>query len=326
MNDFPKDPYATNAIVLITDGIENCEGDPCATGLELQKRRISLKPFIIGLGISEKQKANFDCVGTFFDAQTEQTFKNALNIVVSQALNTTSVQINLLNQYGQAKETNVELSLYDAYSGEIRYNFVHTLSKDGQPDTVFLDPVGKYNLTVHSFPSREKKNIELVPGKHNIIGIDVPQGSLKINLEKLMNYKSVQTIVKRSGKKKTLFVHDINREKKILVGRYDIEILTIPRIKRQVEIKQSKVEEIIVPTPGNLYIYSTDEGIGSIYKTEKGRYVKIYEFNSIKAREIISIQPGTYVFVYRIKKAYNTESSQEQEFTIISSKTTTLNF
>ncbi len=327
MDDFPTDPYAINAIVLITDGIENCEGDPCAVGLELQKRHITLKPFIIGLGLEEDKKISFDCVGTYFDAASKKTFENTLNIVISQALNTTSSQVNLLDLYHNPTETNVEMTFYDAFSGEVRYNFLHTMNDQGTPDTLFLNPAGKYNLVVHSIPSVEKKNIELVPGKHNIIAVDVPQGSLKIRIEKMMNYKSIQSIIRQSGNKQTFMVQDVNVEKKYLVSSYDIEILTTPRIlHKNISIEQSKVTEIKIPMPGNLYIYSNNPGIGSIYMIKNGRYIKVYEFAEINTRAILSIQPGDYLFVYRPKKAYDTELTQEQKFTIYPMRTTNLQF
>jgi Ca-activated chloride channel family protein len=50
-NDFP-DASTRNIIILITDGIEECNGDPCAVSRALQKKGIFLKPFVIGLNLS----------------------------------------------------------------------------------------------------------------------------------------------------------------------------------------------------------------------------------------------------------------------------------
>ncbi|MFN3939778.1 MAG: vWA domain-containing protein, partial [Chitinophagales bacterium] len=46
--DFADLP-GTNSIILITDGIENCDGDPCASSEALRNKRVTLKPFIIGV-------------------------------------------------------------------------------------------------------------------------------------------------------------------------------------------------------------------------------------------------------------------------------------
>ena len=50
-DDFPPCPDCRNIIILITDGMEECHGDPCAVSEDLQRRGIILKPFIIGIGI-----------------------------------------------------------------------------------------------------------------------------------------------------------------------------------------------------------------------------------------------------------------------------------
>ena len=74
--DFPNDPNARNIIILITDGIEECDGDPCAVSAALQSRNIILRPFVIGVGLDENFKKTFDCVGKFFDAKNEKSFQN----------------------------------------------------------------------------------------------------------------------------------------------------------------------------------------------------------------------------------------------------------
>ena len=45
-NDFPSCSDCRNVIILITDGIEECDGDPCAVSLALQRRGVILKPFV----------------------------------------------------------------------------------------------------------------------------------------------------------------------------------------------------------------------------------------------------------------------------------------
>jgi Ca-activated chloride channel family protein len=61
VNDFPPCDNCRNIVILITDGLEECGGDPCAVSHELQQKGIILKPFIIGIGKNFKE--SFDCVG-----------------------------------------------------------------------------------------------------------------------------------------------------------------------------------------------------------------------------------------------------------------------
>ena len=72
--DFPASP-GKNIIILITDGIEECKGDPCAVSQSLQTRGIILKPFIIGLGMTTDYSKYFGCVGTYFNAENESDLK-----------------------------------------------------------------------------------------------------------------------------------------------------------------------------------------------------------------------------------------------------------
>src|SRR5680860_546336 len=96
-NDFPSCTNCRNIIILITDGIEECDGDPCAVALALQKNGVTLKPFVIGMGLDIETIEAFKCVGTFYETKDEASFKNVLNVVISQAMNNTSVQVNLID-------------------------------------------------------------------------------------------------------------------------------------------------------------------------------------------------------------------------------------
>ena len=69
-DDFLKCPTndCRNIIILITDGIEECNGDPCAVSMALQKKGIILKPFVIGIGLDLEFRESFECMGSFYDA------------------------------------------------------------------------------------------------------------------------------------------------------------------------------------------------------------------------------------------------------------------
>ncbi len=60
-DDFPtkSSKSVKNIIILITDGIEECDGDPCAVSLALQKKGIVLKPFVIGIGLDQSYINSF---------------------------------------------------------------------------------------------------------------------------------------------------------------------------------------------------------------------------------------------------------------------------
>lgn len=62
-------------IILITDGIESCEADPCALVQEWRAKNIQIKVHVVGFGVDEKAKKTLACIsnaaGTqFHDATT----------------------------------------------------------------------------------------------------------------------------------------------------------------------------------------------------------------------------------------------------------------
>ena len=66
-----------------------------------------------------------------------------MDVVISQALNATTAQINLLDQGGHPTETNVNCTFFDSFSGKIYYNYIHTLNHRGLPDTLTLDHIAR---------------------------------------------------------------------------------------------------------------------------------------------------------------------------------------
>ncbi len=312
----------TNSIILITDGIENCEGDPCASSQVLRDKRITLKPFIIGLGLNESDKVKFDCVGSYYDASDEKTFSNAMSVVISQALNITTTQINLIDAFGLPIETNLELTLYDAFSGEVRYNFIHTVDDKNQPDTLFLNPVGKYNIVVHSTPTVELKDVELLPGKHNMIGIDVPTGMLTISEGTGTTFSEKQCVIRDAATGEIIYVQNFNTKHKYLTGTYDIEVLTLPRqYYKNYEIRGGTENKITVEVPGTLNVYATENSIYSVYVVKENKYEKIYESTIAAGSENVALLPGEYKVISRTNIQKAVGNTEEVTVVIKSNKT-----
>ncbi len=317
----------TNSIILITDGIENCDGDPCASSTILRDKKITLKPFIIGVGLKESDKKSFECVGSFYDADDETTFSNAMSIVISQALNITTTQVNLIDGFGLPTEKDIELTFYDSFSGEIRYNFVHTLNYQNQPDTLFLNPIGKYNIIAHTTPIVELNNVELTPGKHNIIGIDVPQGNLQILEGNGTTFSEKQATIRSNTTGEIIYVENFNTKHKFIADTYDIDILTLPRLHYENYLIKAGVEnKIDVPLPGTLNISSRENRIYSIYTNTNGKLEKIYEatLSGAGAAEAVQLLPGDYIIFSRSNVKKTSANTKESEISIKSSKSSIL--
>lgn len=315
--DFPKCDECRNIIVLITDGIEECGGDPCDVSRLFQKKKIILKPFVIGIGLSQEHKKTFECVGTFYDAKSPETFTKVLKIVISQVLNSTTAQVNLLDEWDNPKETNVPITFYDAFSGILQYNFIHTLNSKGNPDTLTIDPVLSYRVVAHTIPqSIAEGEWKLNPGEHTIIPIDAGQGELHLVVS---GNQDISCIIREKGKHETLHLQNFNSKQKYLTGEYDIEILTLPRIIESVKIEQSKISKVVIPEPGLVTLSYTSLGFGSIFE-DKNELKWVCDINSEKTRENIHLLPGKYRIIYRAKSSNQSIYTKEKQFTVTSRK------
>jgi len=323
--DFPFEKNVRNLIIIVTDGMEECSGDPCAISQALQKKGIFLKPFIIGVGSNELFKNFFNCAGTYYDANSDKDIDNIVGVVVSQAMNATSCQVNLLDKQLRPLETNVLMSIYDAATNKLLFNYEHTMNGRGVPDTLFLDPLKKYNFVVHTLPEIIKNNIELVSGRHNIIPIDAAQGNINFNCTGKTNYTDLKAIVRKHNSQKTINAQTFNTGKRYLTGAYDLEILTTPRIYLDsVVVKQNETSSITVPQPGKLQINKSRDLVVAIYQYKKGKVEWVCDISDASFQVII-MQPGNYFVMGRAKSETRTIYSFEKEFTITSATITELN-
>ncbi|MBL0310311.1 MAG: VWA domain-containing protein [Bacteroidetes bacterium] len=325
--DFPDDEKSLNSLILITDGEENCEGDPCIASKDLVEKKITLKPFIVGLGVEPSVYQKFNCVGTFFDTKDEASFYNTVGVIIRQTLNTTTVQVNLLDLSGEPTVTNIPFTLYDHYSGKVEYNFVHTLNEKGNPDTLFLDPVGVYDIELHTFPPVRKEGIELTPGKHNIIALDAPAGDLTVDcIGASIANNDAQVIVRsKSNPKEILNVQDLNGQSKYLRGNYELEILTNPETFQNIILTAFTENKSSVSNYGTLYLTSLESIIASVYQEVNGMSEMIDQFDASNKTATRKYQPGEYLIVYKAVNNRDSESTKNQRFVIEDGRTVVLN-
>jgi Ca-activated chloride channel family protein len=323
--DFPECDYCRNIIILITDGIEECDGDPCEVSIALQKRKVFMKPFIIGIGRDFKEA--FNCVGTYYDASSETAFQKALNTVMSHVLSTSSLQVNLLDINNKPSETNVNMTFYEHGTGKLRYNIIHTLNSSGVPDTLSVDPLLTYDIVVNTLPPVRIDSVYLTSGEHNTVSVPAPQGYLNLKMgtnERIV--KNLQAIVRQKGNPNTLNVQSFGEVKKYLCGVYDIEVLTLPRLHiKDVVISQSATNNIDIPLPGIAVIKKSIKGFGSLYVNRDGILEWIYDLREAQLQETLILQPGAYKVVFRSLQADRSMYTIENDFTIYPGGTSYVN-
>lgn len=317
-NDFPECDNCRNVIILITDGIEACDGDPCAVAKALKSKGIKLKPFIIGVGLDTSYLGQFQCVGEFLSADTEDSFQSVLGYVISQAVNNTTVQVNLNDDNGKPKETDVTMSFYNQKTGAFVENFMHTMNVRQEPDTLSLNPIYTYKLVVNTVPPVELEDIKLTPGTHNTIEVDAPQGYLNVRVQGSPNQKlELNCIVRQADKMQTLYAQHLNTKKKYLVGEYDIEILTLPRLYMEdVSIKQGLSAKIVVPQSGYLNIKKRN-GPCQIFVIKDGKQEWVCNVEDSFTPQTIALLPGKYIVTFRAENSISTANTIQKKFDIV---------
>jgi len=322
--DFP-DNTSRNIIILITDGLEACDNDPCVIAKKLKDKGVNVTPFVIGLGMDLSYLEKFNCIGTYADAETKEAFTKVLENIVSKALLNTTVQINLNDIHKSPKETDVTMFLYEAGTTNLKYTFTHTINKYGNPDTLIIDPKIKYDLVVNTTPRVEKKNIAIQRNVHNTITVDSPQGYLKIRFTNADRQYQIDARVMLSETEKTLNTQKISETDKYIVGKYDIEILTLPRIYITTDIEQSSTSTINISAPG-FFNYSTGQPVvGQIFsQNSNGSWDWVCNLDENSRTGEFQLQPGAYRIVYRQSQLKSSTYTMEQNFRINSNKTVSL--
>jgi Ca-activated chloride channel homolog len=325
-NDFP-DQNADNIVILITDGIEECGGDPCAAKAQLEAKGIVIHPFIIGIGLTKQQVEAFNCVGKYFDGEDLSVWKQIEKPIVEIEKSKTTSQINLLDIGSKPSETNVNMTIYDQKTGNMLFNYLHSLNSKGNPDTIHTLREGRtYRIVVNTIPPVEKKNVLITANKHNIIPIDCPQGFINIYWATQKNYMvkqdlKVKSVVRKSGDLNTLHVQNLNTTEKYIVGTYDLEVMTLPRtILKDVKVNQTLEKNIEIPLPGVVGIKLKEAGEGCILKEENGKLVHVINLDKNKTQQVYNLQPGTYRVEYRARSQKQTIFSIERKFTVESEK------
>ncbi|NQV01725.1 MAG: VWA domain-containing protein [Bacteroidia bacterium] len=323
VSDFTLCNDCRNIVILITDGLEACGGDPCQVSKDLQRKGIFLRPFIVGIG--ENMQTQFNCMGNYYNAANEKEYQRALETIVATTLQEASAQINLLDRFGNPTQTDVHVTLYNNVTGTAKYSFIHTLTHKGLPDTLKLDPLVTYDVVVQTIPPLRREAVWIEPGEHTTIALDASQGYLSFISE---DKKVFPCIIRRSGTGEAIQVQPSDRMEKYIAGNYDITVLTMPRMNfSNVEIAADNVTQLRIPPTGAVMIKYSTPVVGSIYmemagdKEMAGELLWVEHIRSGQSEETMQLQPGKYIVVYRLQPSTRQEDTRQKQFQVETGKT-----
>jgi Ca-activated chloride channel family protein len=326
-NDFPVDKTARNVLILITDGLESCQGDPCATSLALQRKHVFLKPFVIGIGAEKEFGKQLECLGQYYNAADVKTFRAVLDNVITQTLQKTTVRVNLTDEAGKPVESNVNLTFVNSTTGQPEYNYVHYRDAKGQPDVLDIDALQSYDLVINTVPPVQDKDLKIKPGQANLLTYKTPQGTLRLQGPNLTPnpYGTVQAVVRAAADPATVVALPFGSRQKLLGGNYEVELLTLPRSKQRISIRQGQETTVTYAAPGTLNIITDLAGYGSLYQlNDDESQTWIYNLPEASSKVNLPMQPGVYRLIFRTKNATGSQFTDVRNFTIRSGQTTSV--
>ena len=323
--DFPDSP-GRNVIVLITDGIEACDEDPCAVSRALQSKGIVVKPFVIGMGIEDDLAESLRCIGNFYDAADPEAFEHVLQLVLEQALHNTTVHVDLLDSNGEALVTNLAYTFTDLRTDVHDPQWFHTMRWGNAPDTVYVDPLPTYRVTVHSLPPATLDSVVLKPGVHNTVTVpEMGQGHVQPQFARGIrtDYGAFDVSWHQSGECHPFFTSPVGHELRLRTGEYDVFFPTHPPTwVRNVAVRENSHDLVEISGPGALVLTAATAGYAAILDRETLSSVLQFEPGQCNGKH--TLQPGEYTFLFRARNARGTLYSITEHFSITSGNTTNL--
>ena len=315
--DFPPNAGYRNILILITDGVESCGGDPCEASISLQKKGVFLRPFIIGLGVPGGKA--LDCVGKFIDSENSSSFNKILNESIETTFAKTTVSVELLDEENRPVETNVNITFLNNMTGTSAYEFVHYLDPSGKPDSVQVDPVLSYDVVVNTLPAIHKQ-VTIMNGKHNVLRIPAVQGTLVVKPEGRGNPFSA--VVRQRGKSAILQQQTSNQPYRYLAGEYEVETLTLPRRIFPVSLEGGKTITITLPSAGAVNINTLAVGYGSVFELlESGESRWVCNLDETRSRHFLNLLPGQYKIAFRARRTKGSKYTAIKNFQLAAGQT-----
>ena len=327
LSDFPSAGDSRNIILIITDGMDDCDAEICDVARQVQLSGAVVQTFVLGIGDGTFNHA--DCAGTFLPVRHEEEYAKTLYDIFRLAGKTARVVLRLLDGEGGLYETEHPVAFYDRRTGVSRLNTIYTVDSKLRPDTLLLDPLMTYDLTVFTHPPLQREALQFDIDRVNWVDLTVSEGTMRVRYEgrrPQWTQPNVDVVVRREGER--VAAQEVGETGQYLAGRYDVEVQTLPvTTLRGVEVRGNAATELSVPMPGML-ILSKPKGIttGAIFRLRDGQVEFATDLNPSTAGERLLLQPGQYEVVLHPQNATKYDKVQTKRFVIESSQTTKIQF
>jgi phage tail protein X len=310
--DFDKNLPGKKIIILITDGLESCGGNPCVAAGILKKAGIITKIHVVGFGLKKKALASLDCIakpfgGKVIGANNTKELINAFKEISKAVAIENNLRVVGLdkNRKPVLMETKVFINEKEIKKGE------------GTKVSFTIDK-GTYKVTAKSYATgeiNEQEAIEVVKEKVTEVKFIFKQGHIKLKslddndseiYAKYQFFKDEKEIAQNEGQKKVI--------KTLFPGKYDVKATESNTNKslwqKNIEIQDGKTTDIAFSfAQSKMLLSATDDNNKETYT-----YYQVFKAGTkeeVKTSEgsgqvKIIIVPGKYDI-----KAFNNDTKTE---------------
>lgn len=329
LSDFPATGSSRNLILIITDGMDDCEAEICDVARQVQLSGVVVQTFVLCIG--GQLSAHASCAGSVFPVPHEEEFAKTLYDIFRLSGHKAKVVLNMVDATGDLYETEHPVAFYDHRTGVIRHSTIYSVDGKLKPDTLLMDPLVTYDMSVFTHPPLRREAMQFSIDRVNTVDITVSEGTMKVaysGQRPQWQQPVVDVIVRRAGSGDRVAAQEMGETGQYLAGRYDVEVQTLPvTTLRGVEVRGGAATELSVPMPGML-VLSKPKGIttGAIFRLRDGQVEFATDLNPSTAGERLLLQPGQYEVVLHPQNATKYDKVQTKRFVIESSQTTKIQF
>lgn len=185
VKDFNPNLTGDKIVVLVTDGLESCGGDPCAAARALQAGGVINKMQVVGFGLSKTELNTLQCIvdpfkGQVVGASNSTEFLNAMQHIMDQAVSPSNLNVSVVGADGkplQAKDICVypqgQTDKEVACAGMYATDFAFTL-KPGVYDLMAINGGTASETWVKNIEIKDNQVVKKV--------ISFAEGSLKVSV------------------------------------------------------------------------------------------------------------------------------------------------
>ena len=336
LNDFPplsgdskEDVQPRNIILIITDGMDDCDGNICDVARQVQMSGVIVQTFILGIGNKQDFQHSLDCAGKFTYVPNEEQYTETLYNIFRLSEEEARVVVSVNDETDHLLEATLPLAFYDSQTGVVKYTTIYSIDSRYTPDTLTVDPLVTYDITLFTTPPTVLKRRQFKPGRVNRLNIGVEQGSLRLRTDgQRTNYQVPQypVLVYRHGSNALTGRQLMGESRDYLTGNYDIEVLSFPTLRLEnVAIVASSATDLTIPTPGVANISKPKViSSGAVFELKDGVLTFVCDLDPNKVNERILLMPGEYQLVVKPQSSIDYKDVRAMRFQIGSGKTTNI--